>query len=165
MKISRMKMTMLFLLSLCLIVNINASSNGDDYFVFDKAERAVGYKQVGGGIGANRGSNGIIRGSRGTNGVGTSKSRSVGGGRSFSLGLYAPPVVQNIPREQAHGSGYLHTAAIPYHFDFLGHFRYFIRPVTEGGYKRGGSKYRGGGGGAIAASRGGIAASHGHGSM
>ena len=137
-----MKMTMLILLSLCLIANINASSHGDDYFVFDKAERAVGYKPVGGGIGASRG---IIRGSHGTS----------GGGRS---------VVHNIPQGQAHGSGDLHTAAIPFHFDFLGHFRYFIRPVTEGGYKRGGSKYLGGGG-AIVASRGGIAASHGRSSM
>ncbi|GJU12906.1 metal tolerance protein C4 [Tanacetum coccineum] len=48
MKNSKMKITMLSMLSLCLIANINASSNGDDYLVFDKAERAVGYKPVGG---------------------------------------------------------------------------------------------------------------------
>ncbi|PWA88727.1 hypothetical protein CTI12_AA116420 [Artemisia annua] len=80
MRISRMKMTMLILLSLCLIANVSASSNGDDYFVFDKAERAVGYKPVGGGIGASHGNSGIIRG---TSGVGTSKTPSVGGGRFF----------------------------------------------------------------------------------
>nr|GEW57454.1 casein kinase 1-like protein HD16 [Tanacetum cinerariifolium] len=34
-------MTMLIILSLCLIDNINASSNGDKYLVFDKAETAV----------------------------------------------------------------------------------------------------------------------------
>ncbi|GKA54368.1 metal tolerance protein C4 [Tanacetum coccineum] len=50
MKNSKMKITMLSMLSLCLIANINASSNGDDYLVFDKAERAVGYKPVGGGL-------------------------------------------------------------------------------------------------------------------
>ncbi|GJS21334.1 hypothetical protein Tco_0449966 [Tanacetum coccineum] len=35
------KMAMLIMLSLCLIAYINASSNGDEYLVFDKAERAV----------------------------------------------------------------------------------------------------------------------------
>ncbi|PWA88728.1 hypothetical protein CTI12_AA116430 [Artemisia annua] len=109
MRISRMKMTMLILLSLCLIASISASSNGDDYFVFDKAERAVGYKPVGGGIGASRGSSGIIRG---TSGVDTSKSRSVGGGRSFSLGRYAPPAVHNIPQ---HSSGASSWEWLPTH--------------------------------------------------
>ncbi|GJX31863.1 hypothetical protein Tco_0241718 [Tanacetum coccineum] len=41
MKNSRMKMTMLITLSLCLISNINASSNGDRYLAFEKAERVV----------------------------------------------------------------------------------------------------------------------------
>ncbi|GJS18167.1 hypothetical protein Tco_0412639 [Tanacetum coccineum] len=37
----QVKMAMLIMLSLCLIAYINASSNGDEYLVFDKAERAV----------------------------------------------------------------------------------------------------------------------------
>ncbi|GJT16358.1 hypothetical protein Tco_0875064 [Tanacetum coccineum] len=132
-----MKITMLIMLSLCLIANINASSNCDDYFIFDKAERAIGYNPLGSSCrGVGGGGTGASRGSSGTSGV----------------------AAHNIP---AHGSGYLHKAAI--HFDFLGHFRNIIRPVTEGGYKRGGRG--GGGGGDIVASRGGIAASHGRSSM
>ncbi|GJV64693.1 hypothetical protein Tco_1475521 [Tanacetum coccineum] len=124
-----MKITMLIMLSLCLIANINASSNCDDYFVFDKAERAIGYNPLGSSCrGVGRGGTGASRGSSGTSGV----------------------AAHNIP---AHRSGYLHKAAI--HFDFLRHFCNIIRPVTEGGYKRGGCG--GGGGGDIVASQGGIA--------
>nr|GEZ40514.1 hypothetical protein CTI12_AA139900 [Tanacetum cinerariifolium] len=77
---------MLIMLSLCLIANINASSNCDDYFVFDKAERAIGYNPEGSSC-------------RGVRGGGTRASRVV--------------AAHNIP---AHVSGYLHKAAIHFDF-------------------------------------------------
>ncbi|GJR95314.1 hypothetical protein Tco_0267488 [Tanacetum coccineum] len=135
-----MKITILIMLSLCLIANINASSNCDDYFVFNKAERAIGYNPLGSSC-------------YGVGGGGTGASHGSSGGTS---GVAA----HNIP---THGSGYLHKAAI--HFDFLRHFHNIIRPVTEGGYKRGGRGGGGRGGGDIVAGRGGIAASHGRSSM
>ncbi|PWA58401.1 mediator subunit 8 [Artemisia annua] len=42
----------------------------------------------------------------------------------FFLAWYAPPVVHNIPQDQAHASGYLHTAAANYHI--CTHARYVL---------------------------------------
>ncbi|PWA54104.1 hypothetical protein CTI12_AA438780 [Artemisia annua] len=80
MRISKMKMMMFCLLSLCLISDIHASYNGADFFVIDKATGAIGYKEV--------------------------RSRYRGGssiGRYFFPGKYAPPVAYNNPHDQALG--------------------------------------------------------------
>ncbi|GJZ21702.1 hypothetical protein Tco_0558741 [Tanacetum coccineum] len=46
MRISKIKMTMFLLLSLCLISDIHASYNGGDFFVLDKAKGEIRYKKA-----------------------------------------------------------------------------------------------------------------------
>ncbi|GJT69896.1 hypothetical protein Tco_1029182 [Tanacetum coccineum] len=46
MRISKIKMTMFLLLSLCLISDIHASYNGGDFFVLDKAKGEIRYKEA-----------------------------------------------------------------------------------------------------------------------